>query len=523
MRSDGPGVFIVPSSNESALSNFRRTVLDGVSEDLINEYSSVPFRSEKIPVWGTKEGNLSTWEQIHERDYLLFYQDSHYPYAAQVSTIEQNEPLGKEIWPNFEEGEPWEYIIYLLNVTETTISRDEINQFAGYKQSFVPMGFMSLRNKAVDKIQRQYGSFWHYVTEAVEMDQATMEDIPKTELDVVSELSVSIPTEVLDGLHYPNDAGAEIIDQVSSALNAGKHIILTGPPGTGKTEIAQRVSEYLVEAHPELYSGYEMTTATADWSTFETVGGYMPGDGDNGDDALSFNAGQVLRRFKHEGEQRNELLVIDEINRADIDKSFGQLFTLLSGQSITLPYRRNTEEIEVVPASAMNGRLEQHQYMMPESWRLLATMNSYDKTSLYEMSYAFMRRFAFIHVNAPTIPDDEDERATLIRRYAEAWNLDAEKRIFQAFGDVWWATNAGGSDRKIGPAILRDMLGHVVESEADDLELTVTQAVTDYVFPQFEGVPDRKKTVQRIANAEHVDEDRLWRLADNVLRVTKDE
>jgi MoxR-like ATPase len=248
----------------------------------------------------------------------------------------------------------------------------------------------------------------------------------------------------------------------------------------------------------------------------------MPGDDDSSDDTLSFNAGQVLRRFKHEGEQRNELLVIDEINRADIDKSFGQLFTLLSGQSVTLPYRRNSDEIEVVPASAVNGRIDQHQYIMPESWRLLATMNSYDKTSLYEMSYAFMRRFAFVHVDAPKIPNDEEERATLVRCYAEAWDLDIGEQIVQAFGEVWWATNAGGSDRKIGPAILRDMLVHVIESEADDLELAVTQAVTDYVFPQFEGVPERKKIVQRIANTEHVDEDRLWRLANDVLRVTKD-
>jgi MoxR-like ATPase len=522
MGSDAPRVFLVPSSNDSALSNFERTVLDGVSRELLNDYSSVPFRSEQVSVWGTKEGNVSTWEQIREGDYLLFYQDGHYPYAAQVLTTEQNEPLGKEIWPNFEAGEPWEYIIYLLNVTETDVSRKEVNQFADYQDSFVPMGFMSYRDDGVTEIGDRYGSFWHFITSAAE-DAPPSEERPREiDLDIESDLSVSIPVEILDGLYYPDGIDEEIVDQVNAALNAGKHVIFTGPPGTGKTEIAERVSRYLVETHPNLYSGYEMTTATADWSTFETVGGYMPENGDGSDDTLSFKPGQVLRRFKDAGAQRNELLVIDEINRADIDKSFGQLFTLLSGQGVTLPYQHDGSEIDVSPASKADGGLAAHQYVMPESWRLLATMNSYDKTSLYEMSYAFMRRFAFVHVDAPTIPDDTDERTALVGKYADAWDLNPEKEVAEALGEVWWATNAGGSERKIGPAILRDMLTHILASETDDLELALTQAVTDYVFPQFEGVPERKEIVQRLANTDSVDEQRLWRLAGDVLRVTKD-
>jgi MoxR-like ATPase len=284
-----------------------------------------------------------------------------------------------------------------------------------------------------------------------------------------------------------------------------------------------RLSAHLAEQYPEIYSGYEMATATADWSTFETVGGYMPNNDEEAKEDLSFTPGQVLRRFKRDGRQRNDLLVIDEINRADIDKSFGQLFTLLSGQRVTLPYERGGNEIELHPASKFDGPLQDHQYVVPESWRILATMNSYDKTSLYEMSYAFMRRFAFVHVSAPEVPSDEDGQVALVRSYADVWGLDPDAETARGLGQVWHVTNAAGSERKIGPAVLKDMLSHVVESRSTDPVANLTGAVTDYVFPQLEGVPERRRIVERLASTEYVDRDRLWRLAGDVLRVTPNE
>jgi len=85
-----------------------------------------------------------------------------------------------------------------------------------------------------------------------------------------------------------------------------------------------------------------MTTATSDWSTFDTVGGYMPDQDEETDGNLSFSSGIVLNRYKDRKTEKqvNEPLVIDELNRADIDKAFGQLFTVLSGQSVQLPYTK---------------------------------------------------------------------------------------------------------------------------------------------------------------------------------------
>ena len=513
----GPRVFLVPSSNREAKANFQRTVVDGVEADRIRNYSEIPFRSERLPVWGTKEGNYSTWEQLREGDYLLFYQDGHYPFTARILATEENEPLGRDLWPDHDADNPWKYVMYLWDLQEIAVTREQINTLANYSDQFAPMGFQTLNQTALDAIEEKFGSVREFLRDTTPIDRS------EPAIDITAQPSVDIPMSVLDGLHFPNETGKEILDQVNSALNAGKHLIFTGPPGTGKTEIAKRVANHLVVDHPSVFSGAEITTATADWSTFETVGGYMPREGADDGESLAFEPGQVLRRFKNGGEQRNELIVIDEINRADIDKAFGQLFTLLSGQGVQLPYEMGGTEIEIIPASELKGEIRPHQYVMPASWRIFATMNSYDKTSLYEMSYAFMRRFAFVHVSAPDLPQDPEERQALVKQYADVWGLDPTNDVINGLGEVWAATNGGPGDRKIGPAILEDMMRHITSMEHASVRTTITQAVANYVFPQLEGVPDRSRTVNRIARSDHVDRNLLWRLAGDVLGVKADE
>ncbi|MEC1526119.1 AAA family ATPase [Neobacillus niacini] len=290
-----------------------------------------------------------------------------------------------------------------------------------------------------------------------------------------------------------------IIKQAQTALKNGKNIILTGPPGTGKSKLAKEICR-------SFDVKYQMTTATSDWSTYETIGGYRP----EADGTLSFKPGLFLSCFKHPTtyQSQNEWLIIDEMNRADIDKAFGSLFSALTGDAVTLPFTAESGEQVVIHPQTDEGSsaVNDFEYVIPQDWRLIGTMNTFDKATLYEMSYAFMRRFAFIPVGVP-----KNISEGLVESYLSHWGI-YQYSFTRPLAQLWKLIN---EYRQIGPAIVED-LAMYTEEDGD-----FTSAIILYVMPQFEGLLDHKilEFIHRVGEMKEIDVDRLLNFAYDFFQI----
>ena len=193
-----------------------------------------------------------------------------------------------------------------------------------------------------------------------------------------------------------------VYQTICTSLNLGRHLILTGPPGCGKTKLAILVARLISERGELSKDAAEplVVTASPAWTSGDLIGRYFP---EPPDDFLRFQQGFFLRAL-----EEDRCLVIDEMNRANLDECFGELFTVLSGHAVNLPYKELSENelgtVRIVPRNDNSvAPAKSVIYEMSQTFRLIGTMNDADRSVLHQLSFALLRRFDVVRIDPPSI------------------------------------------------------------------------------------------------------------------------
>uniref|UniRef100_UPI002587E763 McrB family protein n=1 Tax=Algoriphagus sp. TaxID=1872435 RepID=UPI002587E763 len=176
-------------------------------------------------------------------------------------------------------------------------------------------------------------------------------------------------------------------EELKNLLKERKYIVLQGPPGTGKTRTAKSVADKI--GAKTFFTQFHAETSFSDF-----IFGIRP-DTENEELRYKENLGNFSKALKYAVDHKyeNVILIIDEINRANLSNVLGPIFYLFEHKMDI-----SNVEIEIAPNFKINK--------LPDNFSVIATMNTADR-SLAVVDFALRRRFAWYTLKPKAINSNQ--------------------------------------------------------------------------------------------------------------------
>jgi len=256
-------------------------------------------------------------------------------------------------------------------------------------------------------------------------------------------------------LHMDEDA----LGRIGRVLEARRQIVFYGPPGTGKTYVARELAKKL--AGDDAEDAVRLVQFHPSYSYEDFFEGFRPVAADGGT-GFSLQSGPLrkLAISAQNNPDQPHFLIIDEMNRGNLAKVFGELYFLLE-------YREQKVFLQYSPEVP---------FTLPDNLYVIGTMNTTDR-SIGLVDAAIRRRFAFIEFHPEISPVEG-----VLERYLEANGHS------QDMSDLLSRLNAriGDRDLRVGPSYL--MRPQVFE--VNGLEDVWEYDILPLLFEQFHGRKD---------------------------------
>lgn len=245
--------------------------------------------------------------------------------------------------------------------------------------------------------------------------------------------------------------------QVITLLEKKRQLVFYGPPGTGKTFVARRLARLLAGDDDSV----EIVQFHPSYAYEDFVQGYRPSMSD-GQAGFQLVDGALKRLADKAGRApgRTHILIIDEVNRGNLAKVFGELYYLLEyrDEKISLLYSRES-------------------FTLPKNLLIISTMNTADR-SIALLDAALRRRFYFV----PFFPDKPPIEG-LLRRWLQ-------KNTPQL---LWLADVVDLANRKLGDRHIAIGPSYFMDKDLTEewILLVWEHSIKPYLAEHFFGQEDR--------------------------------